>query len=190
LINDIASTGRWTARAGALAITFYAVVSIYYLARREPQNLLWACHLACLMVGIGLLASSATWTGIGFLWLALGVPLWALDLARGGELVFPSIFTHVGGLVLGIAGLRTLPLPRGTWWKAAVASVALVLATRLLASPRGNVNVAFGVWSGWESLFPSYPIYLVMLFALFTAAWFALERTIRRMPARAHQPES
>lgn len=165
---------------GVLGVVAYAVHAAIHLVRGEPWDLLWTCHLGCLLTGIGLLAGSAAWNGIGLLWLSIGVPLWVLDLATGGELLPTSLLTHLGGLVCGLAGVRSLGLPRGTWLRALAALFALGALSHLVTPRRANVNLAHAVWSGWETVFPSYGVYAVAVLSGSAAAFLLTELGIRR----------
>ena len=77
-----------------------------------------------------------------------------------------AALTHIGALVLGIYGVRILGWPRGAAWKAAAAYLALWAVTRLATPASANINLAFRVYPGWESRFPSYPLYFGTLFSL------------------------
>jgi hypothetical protein len=164
------STATSTKVLGLLAIACYGIHAATHLGRGEPQDLLWACHIAALLVGIGLLTGSATLNVIGLLWSCFGTPLWLLYLLTGGELIEASFLTHGAALILGTIGVRRLGMPRAAAWKATAAFALLWIATRALTPRSANVNLAFSVYDGWESWFPSYPIYLAMLLVLGFAA--------------------
>ena len=170
---------------GVIALACYATHAAWHLAHHRPDDLLWACHLACVLVGVGLLASSPTLVAIGVSWLSFGLPLWAIDLATGGEFLPTSVLTHVVGFALGILGVRRLGFPRGTWWKAALAFVALWPITRALTERAANVNLAFSVHPGWERVFPVYAVYFAAIVGLATATFFGVERAFLRDPHRA-----
>jgi hypothetical protein len=140
-----------------LALALYAVHAAYHLRDGHPEHLLWACHLAAVFVGVGLLRASPRLNAIGFLWLVIGNALWLLDLAGGGEFIPTSRGTHVGGLALSLIALARLGMPRHAWWQAAAVFLLLQQLTRWLSPAGANVNVAFRVWDGWEGHFPSYP---------------------------------
>ncbi|HEV3027145.1 MAG TPA: hypothetical protein VG457_06200, partial [Planctomycetota bacterium] len=152
--------------------------------RREPDNLLWACNLGTLAVGMGLLFGSPTWNAIGTYWLVPGLPLWIYDLAKGGEFLWTSVLTHVGGLGVGFFGLRRLGVPRGGWWKATAALGALVAVCRVATPPKQNINLAHAPYPGWETTFPSHLAYLGALFALFTLVWASLQFGLPRLGFR------
>lgn len=169
---------------GILAMACYAIHAADSLHRGEPWNLLWACNLACLLVGLGLAGGWAGINAIGAVWLFFGIPMWLLDLANGGEFIATSVLTHVGGLILGIAGLRALGLPAGTWWKAVLTAVGMQLLSRWISPAHENLNLAASVWSGWERIFPSFAVYWACVIGVEGATFFAVERFLPRLLAR------
>jgi hypothetical protein len=153
--------------------------------RGHPEDLAWACHLGTLLVAVGFVLRARIANAIGFFWLVLGNVCWTMDLATGGEFLPTSTLTHGVGLALAIVGLRAFGLPRGAWWQAMVAFVALQQLTRWTTPSNANVNVAFRVWTGWEGTFPSYPTYMAMLWAVGLATFFVVSVVARRLLARA-----
>lgn len=180
-MTEARTTGRgWTAW-GALAVCFYAVHAAQYVVRRQAENALWVCHLGALLVGIGMIARQGVLSAIGTSWLIVGLPLWIYDLKAGGEFVPTSVLTHGGGLLLGLLGARRLGVPKGLWWKSIVGLVPVYLASRWLTPAASNVNLAHHVYPGFESVFPSYPVYLVALVALFAGAAAIFQEVARRL---------
>jgi hypothetical protein len=171
----VVSIAKTVKALGVIPFACYGVQAATHLGRGEPQELLWACHVAALLVGVGLLMGSPTVNAIGLLWSCFGTPLWILYLATGGELLAASFFTHGAALILGTIGVRRLGMPRGAAWKATAAFALLWIITRALTPPWANVNLAFSVYDGWETWFPSYPIYLAMLLVLGFAALLLAE---------------
>jgi hypothetical protein len=166
---------------GALAVAFYAVHAGQHLYHGRPEDLLWACHLGSLLVGVGLIVDSARMVGVGFLWLCLGDVLWLLDLAGGGELIPSSLLTHVGGLAIGLIGVRRLGIPRGSAWQAVVSFLLLQQICRWTTPEAANVNIAHGVWAGWEQTFPSYWTYEIVLVGIGLASFLLVEMGWRRV---------
>ena len=160
---------------GSIAVACYGVNAGLHLQRGEPQDLVWACHIAALLVGFGLLFGSATLNAIGLLWSCFGTPMWILYLVSGGELFAISFLTHGAALIFGTIGVRRLGMPRGAAWKAMAAFALLWMATRALTPRWANVNLAFSVYDGWQGLFPSYPVYLALLLLLGFAAFAVAE---------------
>jgi hypothetical protein len=170
--------------AGVAALGCYAVHATERVLSGWPEDLLWACHLGTVLIGVGLVGfdrrAGAPLLMIGLCWLAFGTPLWLLDVCSGGELVKTSLFTHVGGPLIGLYGARHVPAPRGMWWRASLALLALQGLCRLVTPPASNVNLSFAVASGWESMFPSFPLYAAMLTALGAASFWLCEALLRR----------
>lgn len=165
---------------GLVAILSYVVHAWHHVSRGQGENVLWICHLAALAIGIAFLARSPLLNAIGFLWLTVGVPCWLLYLATGGELLVGAVLTHGLGFVLGLVGIRRYGLPAGAWWKAIAALLAVYGLTRAVTSPAENVNLAFAVWPGWESRFPSHVVYIAVLTTA-SAAVFAAEAWALRL---------
>ena len=166
---------------GFVALACYVIHAGSHVLAGRPAEVLWACHVATLLIGIGALRRNATLVSIGVLWLAFGDPLWVLDLLTGGEFLLTSPLTHVGGLVIGYIALTRLGLPKHAWHSAVLAFGLLLLLTRLVTPPRSNVNLAFAVLPGWERYFPSYPLYLMLLASVGAATFFVAERGLRRV---------
>jgi hypothetical protein len=156
-----------------LACAFYAIHAGVHLARGNPEDLLWACHLGAVLVGAGLLLRQPMLHAIGFLWLCVGTLIWGIGLAGGVEFMPTSLLTHIGGLAVGFLAVSALGLPRHSWWRAMLAFLVLQQICRWVTLPADNINLAHGVWPGWETTFPSYFAYQVILLTI-AAASFAL----------------
>lgn len=162
--------------AGIAAFACYAIHAAVHLQRGQPYDLLWVCHIAALLVGSGLLLRNATLNAIGFLWSCLGVPLWLVDIAAGGELIPTSPLTHLGALALGLFGVRKLGMPRGAAMKALAAFAALWALCRAVTPPAANINLAFRVHDGWEPYFSSYALYYATLLVIAAVVFTGVER--------------
>ena len=178
-----AADGRRRA-AGRLALGVWALHAADCLfVLKQPWNLLWACNLAALAVGAGLLLRRERVAAVGTLWLAFGLPIWLIDLAGGGEFIWTAAATHLGGLAAGAWAFRSSGPPAGAWRDAALAGAALQELSRLAAPPAENVNLAHAVWPGWEGVFSSFPVYRAFVLALMAASCWAGEAALRRLAA-------
>ena len=88
-----------------------------------------------LLVAAGLWRRNARLNAVGLLWACFGLPIWLLYTFTGGEFMPTALLTHVGGLVIGIYGVRVLGLPRGSAWKAFAAYIGA-----LALDPRGDAR--------------------------------------------------
>lgn len=128
---------------GVAGVAFFA----FYLIRRiqdgQIASALWACHLASLFTGTGILLRRPAFVGIGVLWLIVGIPLWFVYLAIGGAFRPGSLLTHLGGLAVGGIGLKVEGMRPNLWWKAIVGLLLLLAISRWTTPPELNVNLAF-----------------------------------------------
>jgi hypothetical protein len=164
---------------GFAALAGVAIHFAYHLYHQRPWDLLWACHIAALLVGIGTVLDWPSAVGIGLLWLVIGVPLWLLDLALGGELTPTSILTHAGGMIVGLIYIGSRGMPAGAWWQASAALIAMQQLCRWATPAAENVNVAFAVYKGWERWFPDYFWYWLMLTVAFALVFAGAEWGLR-----------
>lgn len=173
---------------GLAAILFFLAHACYQHAHGRVENLLWACHLADLGIGIGLLFGSRCITATSLVMLGFGVPMWLVGIATGGEFYPTSVLTHVGGSLVGIYGLRSLGGLHGDWWKAYLAIVLLVVLSRWLTPVAMNVNFAHHTWPFARDWFSTPPGHLMSLFAVWATGLFLTEQGLQRMMNRDPAP--
>jgi hypothetical protein len=178
---------RRTLLWGLLALAFYLVHAGTHLRHHQPENIVWSCHVATVLVGFGFVFGSATLNAIGFLWLLIGNAAWLIDLYNGAALIPTSLLPHVGGFILSIVGLKRFGMPRHVWWKAIVGLFLLQQLSRLVTPMAANVNIAFGVWAGWETMFPSYLWFEVITFGTMLAIFRVTETVVRRIAGGPHE---
>jgi hypothetical protein len=176
--GDRSARGRLLA---ALVFLLWLVHAVDLVLRGDAHDLLWICNVAGPVLAFGALRSSPSVIAVPLLWLCFGTPLWALEMAMGGEIMPSSFASHLGVLVVGLFVVRRLGFPRGAWWKAVAAQVVLLFFTRLVTPPGPNVNLAHRVWAGWEDVFPSYAVYFAALLAGSAALYALLEALLRRL---------
>lgn len=166
---------------GLIAITFYFFYAGYSYSKGTLSNALWVCHIGCLLVGLGLFAGVAILNSVGFLLLVVGNVGWALYLLAGGELIFPSIFTHIGGILIGAYAIYKFGFSKYSFLFAILSFAILQILARLLTDSSENVNLAFRIQEGWENFFPSHFAYLLFLYGLLTGSFWLLEFTTRKI---------
>ena len=166
---------------GLLAILFFLQYAIYSYSKGILSNALWVCHIGCLLVGLGLLSGISKINAVGFFLLVVGNVGWALYLLAGGELILPSILTHIGGILIGVYAVYKLGIPKYTFLYASLAFAFLQILAHLTTGISENVNLAFRIQEGWERYFPSHLAYLVFLYVLLTVSFYGLEFTMRKI---------
>ncbi|OGQ25254.1 MAG: hypothetical protein A2138_05165 [Deltaproteobacteria bacterium RBG_16_71_12] len=175
-----------------LAGTIVLVLWFFHFVRyvwvlRQPEQMLWMCHMSTLLLALGLLASSASAVRVGALWSLGGFPLWILDVALRGETTRVSVLSHILVPLLGLAALTQVRW-RGRVVLGAVAFHALCwVLSRWLGTPQANVNLAHSVYDifGTE-IVRSYWVYLGITSA---AMWGALG-VIAMVLARRFAPDA
>lgn len=179
---DNGSGRRLELGAGALAILCSAAHTANHLAHGDHwSNALWACNIATLLVGAGLLLRAPRANAIGLLWLSVGLPLWLFDLAFGSPFLATSSLIHLPPLALGLLGARRLGVPRGAAWQACAALAALQILCRLTTPPVENVNMVFAMEPSWQRWFPSYFWNYLAGCALHAGAFAGLAPLYRRL---------
>lgn len=166
---------------GLAGVTFFLLHLISSLRDAEGMRALWACHIASLLAGTGILLRRAPLVGIGVLWLLAGIPLWCVYLAIGEPFHPTSLLTHFGGFAVGCHGLSLLGMPRGVWWKALAGLWVLLGIARLTSPPELNVNLAFHVYQRGVHFDGQYPASLLMLSLTSTGLFYIGEQQFRRM---------
>ena len=166
---------------GLLGVAFFVSHATALALRQEASHALWSCHLANLVLAAGLALRRADLCSVSFLWLLIGLPMWAMDVTLGADVIPTTTLTHVGGFVLAVLGIRAYGFSRGAWWKAAAGMVALWGVARLLAPRSANVNFSGGAWYGWETDYVPYAVYVLGLLAAVSgifrlAEWLIVRR--------------
>ena len=131
-----------------------------------PGHILWMCHITNLLLALGLFFGQRELVRMSVLWLIIGIPLWALDMARFGIRELTTFGTHIGGLIVGIVALYQVRGGRKSWLYALVFYLVLQLVCRIATPPELNVNTAHHVYRGWEMLFTNYQFFWVVITVL------------------------
>lgn len=169
---------------GLLPLAFVAVHLALRIWAGHPEDTLWLCHLADVLLAIGLLAARPRVWGVGALWILWGTPLWLLDVAAGGTFRITSLGTHLGASAVAIVAARAGTFAKGSHVRAILGVWLLLAVTRLLVRPEGNLNLAFRVQEGWTDRFSTYPPYFAFVSAVAWAVFFGCEQALRTLGAR------
>lgn len=143
-------------------------------------DVLWACQVAAVCLGIGMVLPNANLAGIGSMCLMVGTPLWLVDVGFGAELVPTSGLTHALGWWLSVDQLRRPRVVKGIWWKTVAALACLQLFCRMVTPSDRNINAAFDTYSSVASYFPHHAYYLASLLVAATGIFWLVERITRR----------
>jgi len=160
---------RWLGLAVMVALAAHA-----WGWRDHLAVMLWSCHVASLVLAMGLLMNWPWAVGAGFLFhLAIGLPAWAIEVAvtRGTfgapqidwQTLGTSILLHVLTPVAGVIYVwrRGLKQARRSVLLAWALYLAMLAISRWLTPPAMNVNLAHAVWGPVAGGFPSLLLFHV-----------------------------
>ena len=171
---------------GTIAMVCFAVHALGCATRGVLGDVLWTCHMAVAALAVGLICRSPQAASVGCLWILLGTPMWAVDLACGAELIPTSLATHVGGFVVALLTVRAAGLLRGIWWRALLYGAALQQVCRWVTDPSRNINASFEVYDRFRPLVSSYAAYLLLLAVIAGACLWGGEVLLRRLFPRSN----
>jgi hypothetical protein len=178
---------RW---AGALVLAALAAMAWHKQRAGILPEMLWACHPAALLVGLGVLLRVPLLTEVGGLFqLGPGLVGYAIELLAMHTTTAPSLLVHVLGPLVALLQMRAGGLRASAKWLAA-GYYYVLLALSYLLTPRAlNVNVAFAPYAALAPLYGAYPwahhlTNAVVLFSLLLGA-DALVRRAKLVPAAA-----
>ena len=134
--------------AAALVLGVLALHAAGKLEHGLIGEMLWACHVASFLIGLGILTRKTWLIAVGTLFhLAVGVPAYVLDVIVLRATTFTSVLVHTVPPVAGVFALRhEAPWPRWTPIAAGSLYIALIPLSRWLTEPGLNVNLAFTPW--------------------------------------------
>lgn len=169
---------RWA--LAAAAFTIWAIHASVLIKADLAYEMLWVCNLSGLVIGTGLLTKKSAVLGLGVLWITIGSTAWVSDVLSGVEYEWTSYLNHLGGSIIGLLGVRLMGISRWSWVLNGVFAAMMVGITRLVAPPDGNTNLAFRPWSGFEDVFSSWGLYIVVVITTGTVMGMGVQWMIRR----------
>ena len=166
---------------GGVALLGYLVHGAVHVRRGTPDELLWACHLGAVLVGVGMIGGWPVAVTVGVEWLVVGNLLWGIGLAAGAHFMPTSVLTHLLGLGIGLAGLRIGGIAPGAWRLALPAVLLLFAVSWFVAPARSRVNLVHGMSHGFDRYFRFYPLYIGTVLVASAAVFAATERVLIRL---------
>lgn len=149
---------------GLVVLGGYGAHAAWHVRHNTPWDAIWICHIAALMIGLGMVLGLARLNGAGFLCAALGLPSWLLYLIDGGDFIPTSVLTHALAPALALAGIHSFGLPRGSAALAFFLLIPLTAASWRFTPPDANVNLAFGPVAGLSLWTAGPPVHYAFLF--------------------------
>jgi hypothetical protein len=167
----------------ALAAAIVALLVLHAIMR-SPSQLLWTCHLASMLVVIGLVADVPRLLAIGLVFqTGAGLPAYVFGTIVEGDTTLRSVFLHTVPLAASAAALWRRPLPSNILFPACLLHLVAIVLAYVFADPALNVMLIrapipplVGVMTTWESLLATTALAFVMI----ALGWLALQLVWRR----------
>lgn len=148
--------------------------------RDVMQELIWICHPAALVLGLGLLFKRPSWVGVGFIFhLCVGLPVFMFNFVLTGDTTWTSFLEHWMCPIAGAWGVWRLGLPKHAHWVAWSLLVSLIVVARLFTEPRLNINLAHRVYGPLKPYFPNHWVYVGLNMLAALAVLWCVARLIR-----------
>ncbi len=164
-----------------------------YGASRGPlvSEMLWSCHVATALVGLGLILGSRRLVAAGFLFhAALGFPGFLLLVAAKQWFSAASAWVHVLPLAAGGAYLRGRELPRATVLHSWLILPVMLPISYWLTPAALNVNFSHGPWGPAAAYFPNRWVFYSALGLVNFAALALMRAILNRVMCRAESRPS
>lgn len=155
-LRGFSNNRRW---AGLLPLVFFLGRAWYFAEHGGMSQILWMCHFTNLTLAIGILFDLPILIGISTYWLVMAVPFWLIDVFTFGLEGLTSAATHLGGMVIAVWAMFKAPTSKRMWHVALGYYLSLQLICWLFTPPELNINMAHGIYRGWEAVYPGYAIF-------------------------------
>jgi hypothetical protein len=113
------TTQPWSAKhfrmIGVLPVIIFIARLIQYTQIGTPDWILASCHISNLMVGVGMIFGAPLLIRVATIWLIIGLPMWILDAVVTQELWWSSIYSHVGGFLIGLYAIGKARATGRSW---------------------------------------------------------------------------
>jgi hypothetical protein len=145
-------TGRWL---GALIIGALVWHAATKLTDHHLAEMLWVCHVASLVLAIGLLAGRHALVAVGLLMhLSWGAPAYLLDVIATRSTTVTSVLVHALPLGAGLAAVAAHGWPRGLVLRAWLFFFPWVPLCYVATDPALNINLAHAPWPPLAAVLP------------------------------------
>jgi hypothetical protein len=150
------------------------------------QEMLWLCHVATVVMAVGLLAGWHRLVVAGFLMhVGCGTAGWALDVLATHDTTPSSVLVHVLPLAFGALEVRRKGWPSGVVLPAWLFFSAWVLCCHWVTDPAINVNLSHAAWGPLAHVIGGVWISGVLNSGLMLGGFTLVNAVMRRLSSRS-----
>jgi hypothetical protein len=177
----------------ALGLGLVAALALHTASKGATlvQEMLWLCHVATLIMALGLVVGWHRGVAAGFLLhVGFGTVGWLLDVLATGDTTLSSVLVHVLPLVAGALEVRRKGCPSGLVVPTWLFFTAWVISCHWTTDPALNVNMAHAPWGPLAhvmgGVWVSGAFNSAVLLGLFVLTDAVLRRVIRAPSVAVH----
>ncbi|MDX2032813.1 MAG: hypothetical protein SF339_19200 [Blastocatellia bacterium] len=166
---------------GVLPLFFFIARVIEYTRVGTPSQVLWMCHLANLLLAIGLLSGHVLSIRIAVLLVLFGIPPWAVDMWVIRIVTPVSVLSHLGGLAIALLAISKTRMRAGLWPLGLLVFLFVQLLCRLFTPPELNINTAHRVYEIWTNTVSAYWQYWAISTVVVAVNLWLIELALRML---------
>ena len=175
----------WIFLPGFLALGSFFLVLFSYISAGKTSEILWLCHISNLLLALGIFLRLPQLVRPAALCIIPGLFLWFGDALATGDISRTSIVSHTAGLGAAILAMYLFGTEANAWIYAIIWVLLVQQVGRFITVPEVNVNLAHGIYPGWEKIFRAYWQYWIFIIGTAAAVMFGLNRIFMlAFPAR------
>ena len=168
----------WFRLIGLLPLTFFIARLVEYVQVGTPSQVLWMCHLANLLLAIGLFTANPAIIRVSALLIVFGIPPWAVDMFIIKIITPVSIASHLGGTILSLLILEKVRMKPRIWIAGIILFLLVQQICRIFTPFDLDVNNAHKVYSIWKDMISNYWLYWVPSVFVVTTAMWVIEKVL------------
>ena len=168
-----------------MLLVILALHTRYKVQLGIPWDMLWACHLATLLIALASLTRVYWIASVGLLFhLGMGIPAYLIDAIATRTTTWTSILAHLFPAVVGLLLVRRYGYAAHNFAR----TFLFVLCSQLLAyvatPPAQNVNLVFSAWGPVAAWFPSIWVYRACNLLFACSLLLPVHFLLRRYPPK------
>jgi hypothetical protein len=178
----------WFRSLGLLPLILFVARFVAYQQLGQPSGVLWMCHLANLILAIGLIFAHPLIIRMSVLLLIFGIPPWIIDMFVIKIVTPVSIASHLGGTVVGLLAIAKVRARSWSWLPALISFIVVQVISRFVTPPELNINTAHRVYDIWKDSVSNYWLYWIISTAVIGVTLWMVELVLLRLfPQRAER---